>query len=265
MTAVFGPALARASVTVDAATPLGLAISGPAARPVRRAGELPGHSAVFRRLGPGRVEPGRLDVLDTLGFASAWDGSHARHGLGAGHRQRPSQRALRRHRRKCARHDDTRLGCRRFPSGHCRRPFPPVCNCSWWQPPIFPDGVQLDVTSRAVWTSLSPNVASIANGPHAGWLTARNPGSAQVTCSFEGITVGAAVEVSSATLTSVTILPNLPGGAVGSEVPLMAQGSFSDGSQFDLTQQARWSSANAGGGGRFQRCRNPRHGHGARR
>jgi trimeric autotransporter adhesin len=243
VTAVFGPALAHASLTVDAATPQGVTISGPVAIP---SGEPAGFQATaqfsdgssqdvsslaawtsstpsvlrLRGTGPAR---GSASALDT-GNAQA----NAHYGGIAGN----------------ALVTTTPAGVQTLSVGALASAIPAGVQLQLVATASFTDGVQLDVTSRAVWTSLSPNVASIANGPSAGLLTAHNPGSAQLTCSFEGSTVGASVVVSSATLTSVTILPSLPGGAVGSEVPLMAQGSFSDGSQFDLTQQARWSSAN---------------------
>lgn len=108
----------------------------------------------------------------------------------------------------------------------------------------YPNGVQLDVTSRAVWTSLSPTVASISNGPQAGLLTAQTPGPVVVTAMFEGTAANLSFAVTSATLTQLTILPVALSGPVGVAVALQAQGTFSDGSRLDLTQQARWSSAN---------------------
>jgi hypothetical protein len=107
----------------------------------------------------------------------------------------------------------------------------------------YPDGVQLDVTARTVWTSLSPNVASLANGPNGGVLSAQAPGAAQLTAMFEGREATASVNVTSAVLSGLTILPNSPSSPVGVALPLEARGNFSDGSHFDLTQQARWSSA----------------------
>lgn len=108
----------------------------------------------------------------------------------------------------------------------------------------YPGGIQLNVTSRAVWTSLSPAVMSVSNGPTAGLLAGQLPGSAQLTVTFEGAEASATVTVSTATLATLSILPGAPGGAVGISVPLQAQGEFTDGSLFDLTRQTRWSSAN---------------------
>jgi hypothetical protein len=107
----------------------------------------------------------------------------------------------------------------------------------------YPGGVQLDVTSRTLWTSLSPAVVSVSNGAAAGVLVGHLPGSAQVTAAFEGSVVTSSLTVSSATLSGVAIQPAGPTGAVGVEVPLRAIGEFTDGSVFDVTNQARWSTA----------------------
>jgi trimeric autotransporter adhesin len=109
----------------------------------------------------------------------------------------------------------------------------------------YPNGIQLDVTARAVWTSLTPGVASLSNGPHAGLLDARVAGSAQLKVLFEGTENTASLVVSSALLSGLTLLPANPGGPVGVAVPLQAQGNFTDGSHFDLTQQTRWTSSNS--------------------
>ncbi len=108
----------------------------------------------------------------------------------------------------------------------------------------FPGAVQQDVTSRAVWTSTSPTVASAFNGPRAGLVVTLLPGVTQLTAAFGGANASASLNVSSANLLGLNIVPAGPSGPVGMEVPLQAQGNFSDGSQLDLTAQARWSSAN---------------------
>jgi len=110
----------------------------------------------------------------------------------------------------------------------------------------FPGATQRDVTPRAVWTSSLPQVASVSNGPAGGLLVSATPGSAQLTASFGGSTASTSVNVTAAILTSLSILPAGPTGAVGVEVPLRVQGTYSDGTQLDLTSQARWSSASPG-------------------
>jgi hypothetical protein len=87
-------------------------------------------------------------------------------------------------------------------------------------------------------------VATISNAPLAGLLTVLAPGPVELTATFEGTQANFSFTVTSATLTQLSILPAPPSGPTGVAVPLRAQGIFSDGSRLDLTQQARWSSAN---------------------
>jgi len=107
----------------------------------------------------------------------------------------------------------------------------------------FSGGSTLDVTGRAAWSSSSPAVAGVWSGPGGGVVEARQSGAANVTASFQGFQAVAPVTVSSAVLTSLAIAPLGPSGALGTSLPLRALGTFSDGTQLDLTTQARWSSA----------------------
>jgi trimeric autotransporter adhesin len=106
----------------------------------------------------------------------------------------------------------------------------------------FTAGLTLDVSGSATWTSSTPAVASVSNGPRGGLLTASLSGSTQLTVLFEGVQASAQVMVSQASLSSLSISPAYPGGPLGIAVPLRAFGTFSDGSQFDLTAQTRWGS-----------------------
>ncbi|HXX31101.1 MAG TPA: Ig-like domain-containing protein, partial [Myxococcaceae bacterium] len=107
----------------------------------------------------------------------------------------------------------------------------------------FPGGLQLDVTARASWFSSAPGVAAVGNGPIAGWVEARLSGTAQVTATFQDLQAVAPVAVSPASLVSLSPLPPTPTGPVGVAVPIRVEGNFSDGSQVDLTAQARWASS----------------------
>jgi trimeric autotransporter adhesin len=242
VSATFSNAVGRATVAVEASIPQGLAVSGPSALP---SGERATFQAVaqfsdgseqdvstqsawtssappvlrVRGTGPTRGAASALSV----GSAQA----QARYGGIAG----------------SAAVATTEGGPQSLSIGIIPSALPAGVQLQLVATATFPKGTQLDVTSRAVWTSLSPAVASVANGPHSGLVTARLPGSAQLTVAFEGTTGAASLVVSSAFLTAITILPSNPNGPVGVGVPLTAQGSFTDGSSFDLTQQARWSSA----------------------
>ncbi len=244
LSAVFGPALTRTSLVVDVSAPLGLAISGPSTLPSEETANFQA-SAQFS-------DGSDQDVSSQTAWTSSAPSVLRVRGTGP---TRGAAAALgeggalvQAHYQGVAGNTSvasTKGGLQSLSIATLPSAIPAGVQLQLRATANFPSGVQLDVTSRAVWTSQTPSVASVANGPQAGWLTARLAGSADVTCSFEGVTAGALAVVGSATLASVTILPSAPAGAVGTEVPLFAQGNFTDGSQFDLTQQARWSSANS--------------------
>jgi hypothetical protein len=107
----------------------------------------------------------------------------------------------------------------------------------------YPGGHSLDVTGQASWTSSSPEVASVSSGPEAGLLRAKQPGTSLLSATYEGMQAAVSVTVNAVSLTGITILPSAPTGALGVAVPLQAIGNFADGTQYDVTAQARWSSA----------------------
>ena len=243
VSAVFGAAFGRASVAVSASIPQGLAISGPSALPsgerttLQAAAQFSDGSDqdVSSQSAWTSSAPSILRVRGTGPSRGAASGmsvgsaqAQARYGSIVG----------------TAVVATTEGGLQSLSIGALPSAVPAGVQLQLVATATFPMGVQLDVTSRAVWTSLSPDVAAVANGPHSGLVTARLPGSAQLTAKFEGTAATASLVVSSATLTAVTILPSAPSGPVGVQIPLVAQGSFTDGSKFDLTGQARWSSAN---------------------
>jgi Bacterial Ig-like domain (group 2) len=244
VTALFGAASAHTSVSVDAPTPQALALSGPSSFP---AGE-PANFQVAARYSDGS----QMDVTSQSSWTSSAISVLRLRGAGP---TRGAAIAL----SVGSAQAEARFGAvsgsipvvttegglqalsiqglgRAVPAG-VQLPLSAIAS--------YPNGIQLDVTSRAVWTSLTPEVASISNGPHAGLLDARVAGSSQLTASFEGIEASASLVVSSAVLSGLTLLPGGPSGPVGVAVPLRAQGNFTDGSHFDLTQQARWTSANS--------------------
>lgn len=103
----------------------------------------------------------------------------------------------------------------------------------------YDDGLTADVTLAATWTSSSASVSIDTNGK----ATAKSAGSADVTATYGGFTAQGTVNVTSATLSSLTVSPaslNLP---VGGSGQLTVEGRFSDGSTVDFTEQAVWSSS----------------------
>jgi trimeric autotransporter adhesin len=242
VTALFGQAPAYASVQVDAATPGALAVLGPSALPAGEAGTFRA-TAHFS-------DGSDADITGQAAWTSSVPASLRLRGTGP---HRGAAVALSEGSAVAQAHfagvggtspvESSGGGLQALSIQSFATPLPAGVHLQLVATASFPNGVQLDVTARALWTSSSPDVASISNGALAGLLEAHLPGSTSVAAAFEGSQATTSASVSSATLTSVTILPSGPGGPVGVEVPLQARGDFTDGSHFDLTGQARWASA----------------------
>ncbi|MHB8419065.1 MAG: beta strand repeat-containing protein [Myxococcales bacterium] len=109
---------------------------------------------------------------------------------------------------------------------------------------IYSDGSSKDITSQATWTSTDAGVAAVSDGRGSkGQVTAISAGSAQIQASYQGVTGGSAVTVSSATVQQILISPSNPSVAAGTPVDFTAQALFSDGSSQGITGQATWTSS----------------------
>lgn len=109
----------------------------------------------------------------------------------------------------------------------------------------FSDGTTRDLTSLVTWSTSTPAVATISNtAGRKGVLTAQTPGGAQVRARRAGIQGQAAVTVTNAVLSSLSVTPATPRLAIGVALQLTATGRFSDGSTHDVTAQVTWASSN---------------------
>jgi uncharacterized protein YjdB len=107
----------------------------------------------------------------------------------------------------------------------------------------FSDGSTQDITNSGTWASSAGNVATISN---SGLATTLAIGSTTFTASIGAVSGSADLQVTAASLQSISVTPaNLPM-ATGTTAQLTATGSYSDGSSQDLTSAATWSSS-AGG------------------
>lgn len=108
----------------------------------------------------------------------------------------------------------------------------------------YSDGGTYDVTRSAGWSSSEPAVATVvALGPSAGTATGLAPGAVTITATLDGVAGTAALTVGSAKLVSVEVTPAPFTVAVAGTQPLRATGTFSDGSEADITRQCVWSSS----------------------
>ncbi|HEV2341917.1 MAG TPA: Ig-like domain-containing protein [Candidatus Acidoferrales bacterium] len=109
----------------------------------------------------------------------------------------------------------------------------------------FLDGSTQNLTNAATWTSSPASVATVGDtGGTKGRATGVAAGNATVTAVFAGVVGTASLQVTNATLTSITISPSAASIALGSSQQFTATGKFSDGSTINLSSQATWKSSN---------------------
>ncbi|MBV8135742.1 MAG: Ig-like domain-containing protein [Deltaproteobacteria bacterium] len=109
----------------------------------------------------------------------------------------------------------------------------------------FNDDTTEDCTNEVSWSSSDSGIAQVSDTALTkGLVTGIGVGSTSITGTFGGIQGAAALTVTSATLTSITITPPDPSIAKGTGVQLTAIGNFSDGTAEDLTTQVSWMSGN---------------------
>jgi uncharacterized protein YjdB len=105
----------------------------------------------------------------------------------------------------------------------------------------FSDASTQDLSSQVVWASSNTAAATVNN---LGTVTGLAAGTANVSATMLTKTGSAPLTVTSATLTSIAITGN-PFTAPGAVVHYIATGSYSDGSQQNITQAVTWSSSDS--------------------
>jgi uncharacterized protein YjdB len=109
---------------------------------------------------------------------------------------------------------------------------------------ILSDGTTLPATDLATWSSGAPAVAVISNAPGSqGTASALAVGTTTVTATVLGVGGTAELTVTSARLASISVRPERPSVAVDVRAQLTATGAYDDGSTFDLTNLATWTSS----------------------
>jgi hypothetical protein len=110
---------------------------------------------------------------------------------------------------------------------------------------IWTDGTTADLTRVATWTSSSPAVAVISNAIGSqGLATTRSPGVTGISAGWAGQFDDTTLTVTNARLTSVSVSPATLTTGVGAQLQLTATATFDDGTTFDVTRVAAWSSSN---------------------
>ncbi|MGI4755738.1 MAG: Ig-like domain-containing protein, partial [Janthinobacterium lividum] len=105
----------------------------------------------------------------------------------------------------------------------------------------FTDGISVDVSADAIWTSSDPTVLTI-NG--SGVAKSGKVGTTTVTATFLGLSqVSAVVEVTDAKLVRLIVKPGTAQIAAMTGAHYTATGFFSDGTLQDVTSDVKWTSA----------------------
>lgn len=110
----------------------------------------------------------------------------------------------------------------------------------------FADGRSQDVSAQVQWTVVdelgrAAPAATLLPGPIPGLVAVENPGKFRVRATLAGQVVETSLEVTTATLTWVSISPIEPLIALGTNQQFTLTGRFSDGTQQDVTALAAWS------------------------
>ncbi len=108
----------------------------------------------------------------------------------------------------------------------------------------FSDGTNQIINDTVQWNSDNTGVAEISNQAGSqGVLTSAASGTANISATAGSVTGFTVLTVSSATLVSIAVSPSTASVATGTSAQLTARGTYSDGSQQDLTSIASWSSS----------------------
>ncbi len=114
----------------------------------------------------------------------------------------------------------------------------------------FSDGTQNDITNEAAWTLNTDNESlpnnNVIDVSGTGYVTAVNPGQAEVSASLDGIcnSDNVTLKVTPAELKSIQITPDIQQLANGVNQKLIAAGIYSDGTTADLTNMVTWETTN---------------------
>ena len=105
----------------------------------------------------------------------------------------------------------------------------------------YSDGSTANITNQVVWSSSSPNVATINS---AGVAISVTEGTTKITATFAAISASKLLTVQSGTLTAIDIQPETGIIKPGFSIQLRAKGTYTDGTIADVTNQVQWTSSN---------------------
>lgn len=100
------------------------------------------------------------------------------------------------------------------------------------------DGNTSDITSQATWSSATGTVASVDT---SGLVSGLAEGSTTISASLDGVTGSTSLQVTGGNLTGITVTPANPVLNLNTRQRLIATGSFSNGTQRDISRNVTWS------------------------
>ncbi len=109
---------------------------------------------------------------------------------------------------------------------------------------LYSDGSTADITASVTWSSSAPAIASVSNLLGSlGLVTGNTVGDATLTATYQGKSSTVAVHVSAALLSSISLGASTMTVPRGLTLPIIATGTYSDGSTADLTASVVWTSS----------------------
>jgi len=112
---------------------------------------------------------------------------------------------------------------------------------------LFSDGGLQDITELVTWSSSDPAVATVSNASGSeGLVESVSSGTTQLTATHSGKSTTTTLNVTTATLASITVSPVDPFVPAGYSLVLLAVGNYSDGSTRSMSAEVLWSSSSPG-------------------
>jgi hypothetical protein len=109
---------------------------------------------------------------------------------------------------------------------------------------LYSDGTKRDVTTAATWTSSDPGSAPVSDtGATKGQVTPEAVAVVTITATYLGVSGTTTVNVTNATLKSISVTPSTTTVASGAVAQLTATATFTDGTTANVTTEATWTTS----------------------
>jgi len=106
------------------------------------------------------------------------------------------------------------------------------------------NGSTLNVTGLATWQSNNPSIATVSAGLVAAASTVSTTTPVTISATYNGVPGSINLDVTNATVTSITVTPIAPTIPAGVQQQFVATATFSDGTTQDVSLNATWGSSN---------------------